>query len=102
MRGLVCGRQAGDVTTKHPSAVTRPDFPVGSVGIDLGFIERLLWRGAAARAGSMRLSDLALCWEHAPRLACGIGLGSDCPALLASLLAALREVLAAFPVSGKC
>ncbi len=55
-----------------------------------------LWRGAAARAQSMHLSDVVVCWEHTPRVACAIAVGSDCPALLATLTAALRQALAAF------
>jgi phosphopantetheine--protein transferase-like protein len=60
-----------------------------------------LRRGAAVRAEQMHLSDVVVCWDHTPRLACAIAVGSDCPALLASLAAALREALAAFPVSGE-
>jgi holo-[acyl-carrier protein] synthase len=62
----------------------------------------VLWRGAAARAESLHVSDVAVCWEHTPRLACAIAVGTDCPALLASLAAGLREALAAFLVSGEC
>jgi holo-[acyl-carrier protein] synthase len=61
-----------------------------------------LRRAAAVRAESMHLSEVVVCWEHTPRVACAIAVGPDCPGLLASLAAALREALAAFPVTGEC
>ena len=178
IRGLVCGRQVGDVTAARALALAGPDAPVGCLGIDLESIERFnlvmkpggraffdrvytpgerastggnalllalyytakeavakalgtgldlsgaaavsgrdieirwtpgeerpavaLWRGAAARAEQMHLSDVVVCWEHTPRVACAIAVGTDCPGLLASLVAALREALAALPLSGEC
>ncbi|OLC19176.1 MAG: hypothetical protein AUH27_06610 [Chloroflexi bacterium 13_1_40CM_66_19] len=59
-----------------------------------------LWRGAAARAEYMHLSDVVVIWEHTARLACAIAVGTDSPVLLAWLVAALREALAA-PVVGE-
>src|SRR5437899_2842455 len=63
-----------------------------------------LWRGAAARAQYLRLPDVVVCWDHNSQLACAIAVGTDCAVLLASLVAALREALAALPLSGsaKC
>lgn len=61
-----------------------------------------LWGGAAARAQSMHLPDLTVCWEHTRRVACAIAVGTDCPALLTALAAALREALVAYSGSGEC
>jgi holo-[acyl-carrier protein] synthase len=60
-----------------------------------------LWRSAAARAESMHLSDVGVCWEHTPRVACSIAVGTDSRALLGSLAVALQEALAGFAVSGE-